>query len=311
MNRYKAAVVIALGAALGACQQQGPDKKAADAQALEKRIAALEQQAPPSSAAPADPAAVNMAPEPAAPAPVAPAETKSATSTARTRSRTAATHRNVQTAHRAPAPTAPTAPSRTAAERVERVGPAAEPIEPIEPMVGTGDPGPRRDTLVIPSGTEMRIVLETGLSSETSKPGERVVARVERAMDKDGRVVLPGGTVLRGRVVRADSAGRIRGRSHLSVDFDRIVVRGQEHPLRATAIDVDGPDDTRRDAAIIGGSTVAGAVLGGIMNKGAKKGAIIGAATGAGAVLVTKGEAIEMPSGSRWTVRVTNTVRLD
>ena len=124
-------------------------------------------------------------------------------------------------------------------------------------------------------------------------------------------MVLPGGTVLRGRVVRAESAGRVRGRSHLTVDFDRIVVRGREHPLAATSITVDGPGNVKRDAAVIAGSTAAGAVIGKIMDKGAKKGAVVGAATGAGAVLVTRGEAIEMPAGSRWTVRTTRTVRLD
>jgi hypothetical protein len=300
MNRTKAALVVVAGIALAACQRT-PEKNTADAnaQALEKRIAALEQQTPPSAAAPADPASVSLAPEPAAMAPAYSAPAAPAHKPA------AASRRGVRAPRTAPATTGP---SR---EPVERVGPAAEPIEPMEPMAGTGDPGPRRETLVIPGGTEMRVVLETGLSSETSKEGERVVARVERATAQDGRVVLPGGTVLRGRVVRAESAGRVRGRSHLSVDFDRIVVRGKEHPLQATSITVDGPDDTRRDVAIIGGSTAAGAILGGITKKGVKKGAVVGAATGTGAVLVTKGEAIEMPAGSRWTVRVQNTVRLD
>jgi hypothetical protein len=302
MNRTKAALVVMLGTALAACQQ-GPEKKAADAEALEKRIAALEQQATPAPGAPVDPASVTLAPEPA---PVAPAYVERSTPAAPSR-KPATTTRRVARAPRATSAAAP----RVAAEPVERVGPAAEPIEPMEPMAGTGDPGPRRDTLVIPGGTEMRVVLETGLSSETSKDGERVVARVERATSQDGRVVLPGGTVLRGRVVRAESAGRVRGVSHLTVDFDRIVVRGREHPLSATSITVDGPDDTKRDVAVIAGSTAAGAVIGGIMNKGAKKGAAVGAATGAGAVLVTRGAPIEMPAGSRWTVRTTSTVRLD
>lgn len=305
MNRMKAALVVVIGTALAACQQT-PEKKAADAEALEKRIAALEQQqAPPATGAPADPSSVTLAPEPA---PMAPAYVERSAPAAPA-SRPAATT-NRRTA-RAPRP-APVRAPRPVVEPVERIGgPAAEPIEPMEPLAGTGDPGPRRDTLVIPGGTELRVVLETGLSSETSKDGERVVARVERATAQDGRVVLPGGTVLRGRVVRAQSAGRVRGVSHLTVDFDRIVVRGREHPLAATSITVDGPDETKRDVAVIAGSTAAGAVIGEIMNKGAKKGAAVGAATGAGAVLVTKGAAIEMPAGSRWTVRVTQTVRLD
>jgi len=305
MNRTKATFVVVIGIALAACQRT-PEQNAADAnaQALEKRIAALEQQTPPSAGAPADPASVTLSPEPA---PVAPAYVERSAPAAPAR-RAATSNRR---AGRAPRTETATTGSRPAAEPVERVGPAAEPIEPMEPMAGTGDPGPRRETLVIPGGTEMRVVLETGLSSETSQDGERVVARVERATSQDGRVVLPGGTVLRGRVVRAASAGRVRGRSNLTVDFDRIVVRGREHPLQATSITVDGPDDTKRDVAVIAGSTAAGAVIGGIMNKGAKKGAAVGAATGAGAVLVTRGAPVEMPAGSRWTVRVTNTVRLD
>lgn len=307
MNRTKAAFVVVIGIALAACQRT-PEQNAADAnaQALEKRIAALEQQTPPSAGAPADPASVTLSPEPAA---IAPAYVERSAPAAPAR-RPATSSRRAGRAPRTETATTGQA-SRPAAEPVDRVGPAAEPIEPMEPMAGTGDPGPRRETLVIPGGTEMRVVLETGLSSETSQDGERVVARVERATSQDGRVVLPGGTVLRGRVVRAASAGRVRGRSNLTVDFDRIVVRGREHPLQATSITVDGPDDTKRDVAVIAGSTAAGAVIGEIMNKGAKKGAAVGAATGAGAVLVTRGAPVEMPAGSRWTVRVTNTVRLD
>jgi hypothetical protein len=306
MDRLKAAMIVVLGTTLGACQQ-GADQKAADAEALEKRIAALEQQQTPPSAVPVDPAAVSLSPEPGAqptPADVAPPAPAPARTRAATATRRAAAKPVPRRTADASRPTA-----GPAAEPVERIG--GEPVERIEPMAGTGDPGPRRDRLVIPSGTELRIVLETALSSDQSEPGQRVVARVERATSRDGRVVLPGGTVLRGRVVRADAAGRVRGVSHLSVDFDRIVVRGQEHPLRATSLDVRGADDTRRDAAVIAGSTAAGAIIGKIMDKGAKKGAVVGAATGAGAVLVTRGENIEMPAGSRWTVRVTDTVRLN
>ena len=256
-----------------------------------------------------DPAALNLTPE-GAPvdtyaqtyAPVRPATAPRAP-VARTAPRTTrtASPRTVQ----------PRAASSTAKEPVEHVGGPVEPVERVDAMAGTGDPGPRRDIIVIPGGTEMRVVLETGLSSETSHDGDRVVARVERATAQDGSVVLPGGTVLRGRVTNADHAGRVSGRSRLAVDFDRIVVRGREHQLAATGITVEGPDDTKRDVAVIAGSTAAGAVIGSIMNKGAKKGAVVGAATGTGAVLVTRGAPIEMPAGSRWTVRTTKTVRLE
>jgi hypothetical protein len=193
-------------------------------------------------------------------------------------------------------------------------GPALD-EPPAEPRGGEGESEPRDradrdDAMTLPANAELRLVLETPLSSETSQAGERVVARVERAISEDGRVVLPGGTVVRGAVVRADSAGRVKGRSYLAVDFDRIVVRGREYRLDASPIEVMGADGRRRDAATVAGGAAAGAILGGITKKGVKKGAVIGGLAGAGAVLATKGEEIEMPSGSRWTVRVKSPVRL-
>ena len=169
---------------------------------------------------------------------------------------------------------------------------------------------PNRDRLVIPAGTELQLVLEQGLSSDTSHQGDPVTARVARATGPDGNVLLPGGTVLKGHVYRAEPAGRVSGKARLSVDFDRIVVRGVEHRLDTTAIDVVGPDSHGRDAAIVGGSTVGGAIIGGILGggKGAKKGAVVGVLGGAGAVLATRGKEVEIPSGSRWTVRVKDRV---
>jgi hypothetical protein len=96
------------------------------------------------------------------------------------------------------------------------------------------------------------------------------------------------------------------------VSFDRIVVRGQSHPLEATALTAIAPDSHARDAKVIGGGAVAGAIIGGIKGgkSGAAKGAVIGAGAGTGAVLVTNGQDVEMPAGSRWVVRTRNSIRL-
>jgi hypothetical protein len=61
--------------------------------------------------------------------------------------------------------------------------------------------------------------------------------------------------------------------------------------------------------AVLGAAVGAagGAIAGG--GKGAGKGAIIGGLAGAGAVLGTKGKEVELPAGSRWTVRVKDGVR--
>ncbi len=288
MNRTNAVLAIVLAAAVAACQRS-PEVAAA----------------PPSTNAPqgaVEPASSELTSEPAATPRTAP----------RTSTRTAR-------------------PSNHPSDRVVRVDrvPTPEPIDiptdanhradpardenarraESEPMA----PEPVRPTLTLPAGTELQLVLEEGLSSATSHEGDHVTARVSRATAPDGSIVLPGGTVLKGSVYRAESAGRVSGKSHLAVDFDRIVVRGQEHRLDTTAIEVVGPDSHGRDAAIIGGSTVGGAIIGGILGggSGAKKGAVVGVLGGTGAVLATKGKEVEIPAGSHWTVRVKAATRIE
>jgi hypothetical protein len=113
-------------------------------------------------------------------------------------------------------------------------------------------------------------------------------------------------------VTDARSSGRVSGRARVAVEFDRIVVRGRTHELDASTVVAEAPSESGRDAKIVGGSAAAGAVLGAIANgtRGAVRGAVIGAAGGGAAVLVTKGREVELPAGSRWTVRVRNSVRL-
>ena len=306
MIRSRVLIAVSLVAAVAACQR-APEPAAA----------------PPSTTAPVSQTTVAPAPATgqgveAAPytlAPAAPAapEREATAPRASSRSRTAPASRQT-TASRG---TTASRPASTHSDRVDRA-PAAEPIDipTDDPRRADREPGmapePNRDRLSLAAGTELQLVLENGLSSATSQVGDPVTARVARATAPDGRIVLPGGTVLKGKVYRADAAGRVKGKSRLAVDFDRIVVRGVEHRLDTTAIDVEGPDSHGKDAAIIGGSTVGGAIIGGILGggSGAKKGAVVGVLGGTGAVLATRGKDVEIPAGSNWTVRVKDRVAL-
>jgi hypothetical protein len=298
MNRMiVSGLALLTAASLAACQRTPASDKAAEelkaerekAAALELRVAELEKKAADAMAAGSN----FQAPAPiAAPLPV------------------------VRTpARRAPAPARKAAPSRVSVirddERIDE--PATRTTETSRDRgreALAGDPGPRREE--IPAGTALTLVLETPLSTETSQEGQTVTARVERAVGEDGSVVLPGGSVLRGRVSEVDRAGRVSGRAHLAVKWDTITVRGVSHRIETSDVAMTAEKQLGRDAKIIGGSTAAGAIIGGIVDggSGAKKGAIIGAGAGTGAVLVNRGQDVEMPSGSRWTVRVKETVRL-
>ena len=159
--------------------------------------------------------------------------------------------------------------------------------------------------LVIAEGTTFDLVLENALSSKTSRPGDRVVARIEQASEPDGTVALPGGSFLEGRVVEARESGRVQGKARVDVAFDRIVVRGQRYSIETTGLSFEADNSHKRDAAIVAGSSAAGAIIGAITGGSAKKGAVIGGAAGGGTVLATRGKEIDLAAGSRASVRVT------
>lgn len=295
----KFSLILPVAALLVGCRSE---QKTAREQELEKRVQELEQQLASPSPAALPPmggeTALQPAPEaapaaqPAAPAPVERVQT--------TRRRSSA------------------APSRRTARGDVRTQPAGRErfgrTEPLDDDNGNGREAvePRATSLVLPAGTELTLLLETPISSATSNEGDAVVARVERAVSEDGRIVLPGGAVVRGRVTEARPSGRVAGRARVAVDFDSIVVRGRTHELDVAPLVAEAPGEGGRDAKIVGGSAAAGAVIGAIAGgkKGAARGALIGAGAGGAAVLVTKGRNVEMPAGSRWTVRVRDSVRL-
>jgi type IV secretory pathway VirB10-like protein len=306
MKRELLGVVLAaaVGVACGSTQQAATDE---EKKALEQRVAELERQLAAASPAPA--------PEDEA----APAATSGDGDVEEAPQASASEPYKRSRPARAAA-----APSRTAA----KPAPAREPVEPATPVrsepvrpdvaepaaTADADVPPAREParrepepIWIPKGTSLHLVLERGLSSVSSQVGDTVTARIERAVGEDGDVVLPGGAFLEGRVTEVVSSGRVKGRARVAAAFERIVVRGERYRIETTGFVAEADDSHARDAKIAGGSTAVGAILGAITGgkKGAAKGVLIGGAAGAGAVLLTKGEEIEIPAGGRWQVTVT------
>lgn len=199
------------------------------------------------------------------------------------------------------------APSREAAPA--GTGKAARQAEPA----ASGAPSaPRPAPVVIPEGTTLSVALETALSSAVSKVGDTVVAKLVSDVTAGGRVVAPAGSELRGRVTAAADSGRVKGRARLAFAFDTLVVKGRPSEIATQAIDITAESSRKRDAAIIGGSAVAGGIIGAIADGkgGAGKGVLIGGAAGTGAVLVTKGKQVSLPAGTQLSVQLSEPARL-
>ncbi|MFN2499399.1 MAG: YMGG-like glycine zipper-containing protein [Pyrinomonadaceae bacterium] len=173
---------------------------------------------------------------------------------------------------------------------------------------GTGD-------FAITNGETVIGVLETGLSTETGREGDRFTVTVRQPAQYEGAVI-------EGHVANVERSGRLTGRSQMTLNFDTIRLRngssyrfaGILESVRTAQGDIvrvdnegsvrDSSQTTRTtQRAAIG--TAVGAIIGAIAGggKGAAIGAIVGAGGGAGSVYVQGREDLDLGAGTELTIR--------
>lgn len=187
------------------------------------------------------------------------------------------------------------APSATAAE--------ARPGE----TTAKEEPTPRpRVRLDIPAGTILPIEIQTAVSTAHSQQGDPVLAVLTEDVPLKG-FKLEKGAEVRGKVLTAVSAKRVKGRAHLVVGFDGVMKSGERITIVTETIDSLAASTKSKDTKIIAGAAAGGLIVGAIKDggKGAAIGTLIGAAAGTGAVLVMKGDEVEIPRGAKLSVAVT------
>jgi hypothetical protein len=158
----------------------------------------------------------------------------------------------------------------------------------------------RANPITVPEGTTLPLVLETAISSATSRPGDRVLARLAEGVRVGEKVVVPAGSEVRGRVTEAVPSGRVKTRARLALDFDTLVLEGKEYPIGTGPVDVTAGSTNKRDTVTIGIAAGADAIVGAIVNgkKGAGIGALVGGATGTSVVLTNTGKEVALGTGT-------------
>ena len=193
---------------------------------------------------------------------------------------------------------------------------------PVDPIPSTASraaaaPAPRPAPVVryvtIPAGTALPLELTTAVSSETAQVETPVSARLRRAVAVDGETVLPAGAVVNGEVSEVDRAGRVQGRSRLSLRFTSVVIDGRRESLRTNPVSFEGEATKKQDATKIGAGAGIGAAIGGLLGcgSGAAKGAVIGGAAGTGTVLATRGKEVELASGAELNATLASPVEVE
>lgn len=168
---------------------------------------------------------------------------------------------------------------------------------------------PRKVT--VPAGTVMAVRFNQELSTTGSLPGDRFVAELVEPVSLDGHLVLESGADISGQVLEARSAKKIGGKSVLAVEFSTVeTAAGDEVPLNASFYE-EGKGQTKKDAAIIGGSAAGGAILGRIIGHqndedadGTAIGAIVGAAVGTAVAATNQKDEVVIPDGTVLYIRL-------
>jgi hypothetical protein len=189
---------------------------------------------------------------------------------------------------------------------------AANPPAPVAPVAAA----PAWREVTIPAGTNLPVVLDTGVGSDTSRVEQAVTAHLARAIRVGGEVVVPEGSRVGGVVTQATRSGKVKGLAHVTVRFNSLTPRGddQRYEISTAAIARTAAATKKQDALKVGAPAAGGALIGAIV--GGRKGALIGTAAGGGAgtavVMSTRGKEVRLARGAALTLRLTEplTVRI-
>jgi hypothetical protein len=146
----------------------------------------------------------------------------------------------------------------------------------------------------LPTGTAVKMKLETTLATFSSKAGDPFSARVTEPLMMDGKIVIPIGTTVEGRVTKTNEPRRIAGKPTIAIFPENLVLpNGDRFALNASLVDTNahhgtdvnnegqfkGDGHDAKDVTEIGMATGGGMLIGGLAGGG--KGFLIGGAVGA------------------------------
>ena len=166
----------------------------------------------------------------------------------------------------------------------------------------------------LPTGTAVKMKLDTTLTTFSSKTGDAFSARVTEPVVLDGKTVIPVGATVEGRVTKTSEPRRIAGKPTIAIFPENLVLpNGERFMLNATLVDTNarrGTDVTTegqfkgaghdgKDLTEVGMGTGGGMLIGGLIGGG--KGLLIGGAVGATATVthwLSKHRSATLPAGT-------------
>jgi hypothetical protein len=212
----------------------------------------------------------------------------------------------------APAAQQPGEAGQPAAPSAGQPAANGEPATSGQPVAAAPQAPPPPAVVSLPSGTRLRVRLDSDLSSEASHAGDTFTATVSDDVLANGIVVIPRGARAGGTVADAKALGHFKGGALLSVRLDRVHTRWGSYPVETSSIDRAEKGKGKRSAGFIGGGAAFGALIGGLAGggKGVAIGALAGGGAGTAGTAFTGNKQIVLPAETLLTFRLEHSVHI-
>src|SRR3569623_2525864 len=173
---------------------------------------------------------------------------------------------------------------------------------------------------VVPAGTHILLRLTNSVNTKSTVTGDRIYLETAVPVFINGRLIIPQGSYVNGRVADAKSSGRVKGKAELALEYDSITLRttGISRDLRSRPDSVDTVGNLNKsegkiesesskgeDAGRVARTTAVGAGAGtmigaaaGHVGAGAGLGAAGGAVAGLASVFGSRGKQVVLPAGT-------------
>ena len=179
---------------------------------------------------------------------------------------------------------------------------SGQPVQasPAAPAPGAA-PVVRPADVNVAAGTNLTIRINQHISVKNTPAGARFDGEVvEPWADANGRVILPKGTPVGGVVDESHKRGHFKGSSILELRLTYLTLAGTRYRLDTADLTRTKKGKGKRSAAIIGGGSGLGMLVGGVATGGV--GLLVGGLVGAGAGTAVSGltgnRDIEIPAES-------------
>ncbi len=183
---------------------------------------------------------------------------------------------------------------------------------------------------VVPSGTKIPIIMDTAVDSDTSQEGDEFSARTSEDLTIDGGIVVPAGSVIKGRIAQLNAPKRFDRSGSVALKFDTVTTPdNRQIPLVANIVARGGVVHAKRGmkdvlietgmftlpaAAGLGIGFLAGNASSSTSSIGSAGGALIGAgigvAVGTIVLMSKKGKRVDVRPGDELKIELAEDLRM-